>query len=583
MRTDRGNERIADERETSVEGGAHHPMVRDLMALAIGSSRREETMRIFHSLGIAVAASLLVAGCANLYSLDDYTTARRGPDGVSSDIDEGAPSTGEKDGVDGGTQANACRSHADCGGDGSSVCVRATGVCASLTTAECPRVYGEPVREDAVLVGVLLRSEGDASSEALEKAAVLAAEEIGAAASSAGLPPLAPGEPSRPIVVVACDESGDVIRAARHLVDDLHVAAIVGPTAGEHVVEVTRQVTVKGDTMSMTPTSSVSSLAQLGDDGLTFRNVPSDAQLAKLIIGQMTDLEGVLHATRSLTSVKLAVPHRGDAMGTSARDAIAGKLILNGRFIGDAANAAFVSVDVYGQAGDRAALGALAARYAEAFVPDIVFVTAPEQINGIVVPLEQALTAARASYRPYYVCTAEAKTQALLDAIASPRLPPDLRRRVRGVGTRPDTTSAPVLAAYQSAFAERYGSAVGSLAAAPAYDAMYAVAFAIAAAGDAGTSGAATARGLRALGVGNAYSVGPAHAGPVGQALAAGRSVSLRGTTALMQWDANGDVAGGTVEVWCVGASSGAPAFGSSGLTMDVGTQVTGGAFVQCQ
>jgi ABC-type branched-subunit amino acid transport system substrate-binding protein len=523
------------------------------MVGAISRASRKEAMRRFLVLSV-----VLVAGCANLYSLDDYSTSGEKSRAAASGVDGGSatPVAG-----DGGQGADiACHRHAECGGG--SVCV--SGGCVSLANASCPRVFGDATDDHAVILGTILGT----GASALERAALLAASELGAV---------------RPLVVVSCDESADVLSPARHLVDDLHVAAIVGPTVEEHVVEATQQVTMKGDTLLMTPTSLVSSLAQLGDNGLTWRNVPSEDQRAKLVIQQISDLEGVLHAARRLSTVKLGVVHRGDDMGQSARDSIAGKLIINGHFIGDIDNKPYVSVDAYGPSDDKAGLAAIAARYASTFVPDVVFITAPEQVDNLIVPLETALTAARALYHPYYVCNDAAKAPAFLDAMASTRMPPDLRRRVRGVGTRPDTTSVPLLSAYQIAFAARYGDGAGAQAAAPAYDAMYAVASAVMAAGNGRLSGTAVARGLRSLGVGNSFNVGPAHVAQVGQALAAGKSVQLRGTSSLMQWDESGDIAAGTVEVWCVGGPAAAPAFGSSGLTMDVETQVIGGAFVQCQ
>jgi len=372
--------------------------------------------------------------------------------------------------------------------------------------------------------------------------------------------------------------------AARHLVDDLRVPAIVGPTTGEHVVDVTQQISAKGGTLLMTPTSVVSAISDLADEGLTWRTIPSDAQRAKLVIEEMKELETLLRTTRGLDTVKLAIVHATDAAGASAHDAIRGKLILNGRFITDAANEANVSVDAH-EAGNTAMLASIATKYAVGFKPDIVFITAPEQITGLLVPLEQALTAARALERPYYVVTEAAKTKALLDVMRSNDVPPDTRRRVRGVGMKPEATSASVLAEFEAAFAARYeGMPLPMTAAASlSYDATYAIAYALATAPDEVPSGAVVAQGLRALGVGDPVAVGPKGTRAAFQQLAKRKSVSLRGTFSKMQWDPSGDLTAGTVEIWCVGTKDGAPWFGSSGLTMDVNTQVVGGAFVQCQ
>jgi ABC-type branched-subunit amino acid transport system substrate-binding protein len=526
--------------------------------------------------------SLGIEGCAVIHDLDAYSIAESKPEvSPSTSSDETTTKIDNQD--------SRCVRHRDCtqlstrGGDATSdattpsVCVRSTGRCAPLVTPECPRIYGDVTNDDAIILGALLGGE-----TALERAAVLAAEEIQSRAG--GLPPTQADGAVRPLVLLGCD-GGDVLRATRHLVEELHVPAIVGPTTGEAVVDVTQQVSVKGGTLLMTPTAVVSSIANLADEGLTWRAVPSDAQRAKLVIEQMNELETLLRATRSLTTVKLGIVHGTDSLGASARDAISGKLILNGRFINDAANVPNVSVDAH-YPGDALALATIATKYATRFKPDIVFITAAEQIPNLLVPLEQALTAGRAEYRPYYVCTEAAKTESLLAAIDSGVLPPDIKRRIRGIGIRPEAGSAPVLAAFTSAFTSRYGApppASAMAAAAASYDATYAIAYAIAATPGAPLSGASVAQGLRTFGVGDAEMVGAKAVGEVLRQLSAGRSVALRGTFGPLQWDATGDIAAGNAEVWCVGTSRGAAAFGSSGLTMDVQTQVVGGAFVQCQ
>lgn len=533
---------------------------------------------------LVALTALLVGGCALIHRLDDYSFADESSPASIHDADAG--------GGDGGEPAE-CRSNRDCAAlaplgsvssdaSGLSRCVLATGKCERLLTPECPRIAGDAISDDAIVIGALLRDGNDPTTEALEAAAFLAVEEMNSPEGAGGLP--GPDGGVRPLLVVGCDTSGDVMAAARHLVDDLRVAAIVGPTAGEHVVDVTQQVSARGGTLLMTPASVVSAISDLADEGLTWRTVPSDAQRAKLVIEEMKELEALLRTTRGLETVKLAIVHATDAAGTSAYDAIRGKLILNNRFITDAANEANVSVDAH-ETGDTAALASIATKYAVGFKPDIVFITAPEQIAGLLVPLEKALTAARALYRPYYVVTEAAKTKELLDVMRSSDVPPDTRRRVRGVGLKPDAASAPVLAEFEAAFAARYGTAplTPTAAASLSYDATYAIAYALAATPDQAPSGAVVAQGLRALGVGDPVTVGPKATREAFQQLASRKSVSLRGTFSKMQWDASGDLTAGTVEIWCVGTKDGAPSFGSSGLTMDVNTQVVGGAFVQCQ
>jgi ABC-type branched-subunit amino acid transport system substrate-binding protein len=540
---------------------------------------------------LLLVSAVNAAGCAAIHHLDDYTTGGGGAGGPSSKDD---PKMTPPGGSDTTTPATTCTTHRACtdaataaaGGIATpAVCVKASGKCASLVTAECSRVHGDPSNENAILLGTLFGS--DPVSATSERAAVLAAEEINTADGAKGLPPTTTSGEVRPIVIVACDAQGGALQATRHLVDDLHVPAIIGPAAGEDVVAATQQVSAKGGTLLMTE-AVASSVTNLADEGLTWRLVPSDSQRAKLVIQQINALEDLLRATRSLTSVKLGIVHPANALGESAREAIRGKLILNGRFITDPANAANVSLDTY-PPGDMAAARNIATRYAATFKPDIVFVASKDEVTGVIVPLEQALTVARVLNRPYYLATDAAKTDDFLSALAAPDMPADIKRRVRGVGVRPDASSATVLSDFVTAFTRRHGVAPGppssqtTASAAAAYDATYAIAYAIAATPHLPLFGPSVAQGLRSLAIGDAFTVGPSSVEAVVRALEANRSVALRGTFSSMQWDLTGDMSTGSVEVWCIGSLSGRPVFGSSGLTMDVANQVIGGAFVQCQ
>jgi branched-chain amino acid transport system substrate-binding protein len=544
---------------------------------------------LFFLVSTSVASA---TGCASLYHLDEYTTADEKTGATpppGSEVDGGTSPEGST--PDGSVPGASCNTNVECnrfavgGAAGSiasgatpSVCVKATGRCAALTSVDCPRLSGNYLDDGAVVVGTLLGG----TDATLEQAAFLAAEELDSSRGGGGLPATKGGK-VRPLVVVGCNTTTEVARAAHHLVDDLHVPAIVGPTSGDDVMQVTQQISKQGGTLLVTPTSLVSSISKLADNDLTWRVVPSDTQRAKLVIAQMNDLENVLRTTRALTTVKLGVVHRTDAAGLSARDSISGKLIINGRFINDAANAANVSDDGYTmKPGVTSPLASVVSKYAGTFKPDLVFITAPEQIADLVTPLEAALTLARVVNKPYYICTDAVKTQAFLDAIDVAELPADIRRRVRGVGIKPDTGSVPVLDTFTAAFTQRYGTAPSPFPSALAYDALYAVAYGVAASPDAVPTGTSVAKGLRALGVGDAFTVGATQSASIMKTLAAGTSVSLRGTGSVMQWDTSGDIAGGTAEVWCIGAAAPA-AFASGGLTMDVQTQVVGGAFVQCR
>jgi hypothetical protein len=90
------------------------------------------------------------------------------------------------------------------------------------------------------------------------------------------------------------------------------------------------------------------------------------------------------------------------------------------------------------------------------------------------------------------------------------------------------------------------------------------------------------AQGLNDLFYGTTYPVGVNSASGAFQTLASAGHIALQGTFTLMHWDSNGDIVGGTMQVWCVATSSGTPAFAPSGRTLDLASMQITGAYTQC-
>jgi hypothetical protein len=555
---------------------------------------------------VGCITALLGLGCTSVFDLDRYTVGdsadgaptsptRDAPDGH---VDDAARTDGPAASEDaGGSRGDAapdaaCSVNADCvvdpmagGGDGggpATVCVRATGQCAALQSVDCPSVFGDYSNDDAVIIGTYFATAGAGATLNLprQQAALLAAQEIDSSGAG-GLPPAMSQGGVRPLVVVQCDPSTNPMRTAQHLIQDLHVPAIVGPDADQDVIEVTQNVSATEGTLLMSPSAQASTIATLSDSGLTTRDVPADDQRAALVLDQLNELQAILLGSRG-PLLKLGIVYRNDVTGQSAFSSISGTLRFNGQPITAAANASYVSVDTYDVASDVAAQTAIGVKYG-GFNPDIVFITAPEQIPNVVIPLEQSLTLSNATKRPYYLFTEAGKVSALLSGASQPNVPSDFPSRLRGVGVTPDAASAQTFAAFNAAFTSAYGSNPQVPDMGTSYDAMYSIAYAIAATADMPVSGPGIAKGLSMLGSGTTVSVGAAQASATLQSLASGRSIALQGTFTAMQWDGNGDIAGGTLEVWCVGVSSGAPAFAGSGRTLDVGTQTLSGAYSPCQ
>lgn len=504
--------------------------------------------------------SLLTAfGCNSLTKLDGYSV---GPD----------PSQGEE----ALCETNAACTDAATAAEGKptpAVCVKSSGRCVKLLTEDCDAITGDYLKDSSVLIGSLFSTKGSQAATNIQRqqSAMLAVTQINAV----GGVPAGDGTP-RELVLLSCDESTNLERVGAHLVDELHVPAIVGPNTSQDTIDLSSNTTIPGGTVVMSPTAVASSVASLIDQDLTWLMVPSDVQRAPLMISQIGALEGQLKDERGVDKIKLGVVFRDDALGIGTRTSL-NALMLNGKQISDPINlGANVHINPYDFS--RPDQAEIVEEYLR-FLPDIIVLAGTaEAISKVMVPLEERWP--RNTPRPEYVLIDSVKVPELIMAASAND---ELRSRVRGTGIKPDAKSEPVYEAFKLDYQIAYpGSSIIS-GMGPAYDAAYAIAFALTATNDQPVSGAAVAQGLRRL------SGGPTEV-PIGatrvlmafQKLAAGEKISATGTFSKLEWSMDGTVIGGTLEMWCIGAPAGTPVYQSSGLTFDIMTQTESGTFTPC-
>lgn len=539
---------------------------------------------------------LALGACQIIGGIDDRTLAQPGPDANTAGTsgDAGKPDAKGDASSDG---SSGCVSNAECtaqataeqmeagvsdadavvtldGGVVPAVCVRSVGRCVPLLTQDCRAIFGDYLNDNSIVVGTIFNTTGSLAGANIprQQAAILAAKEINSSVAGGGIPPAVDGGPVRPLLVVECDPTANAIRAASHLANDLHVPAVVGPNVAEDGISITQQVSAKAGMLLLTPTIPVDPLTDVPDNGLTWRVVPADRQRAPLYADQIGALVSQLASRGTL---KLGVLVRNDALGLSALHSISNVPFEGGTIGSSGPN---VSIDEY-PLNDTAAQAAIATKYATQFMPDIVFVIAQEAVSNIVIPLEQQW-AGSATKRPYYIGTDTAKTSGWFSTASG--VPADLTARVRGVGVTPDVTSAPVFNSFNAAYKGFYGTNPGTSGMGPSYDAMYSIAYAMAATRTLPVAGSSVAQGLNQLLYGAPFSVGVNSAGAAFQALASAGHIALQGTFSLMHWDSNGDMLGGTLQVWCIGTSTGSPAFAASGRNMDLTSMQITGTYTQC-
>jgi len=459
------------------------------------------------------------------------------------------------------------------------ICQKPEARCVQLLSEDCNDITGNYRDDDAIILGTLFSTVGAQAATNLQRqrSATLAIEQINGVG---GIPAATPGGPRRPLVMVSCDEATKVMRAGAHLVNDLRVPAIVGPNTSQDTIDLSNSLTNQAGTVLMTPTAVASSIPELMDNDMTWLMVPSDKQRGRLMINQINQLETELKEARGKATIKLGIVFRNDALGQGTRSSL-NDLVLNGKPLNDPVNAGSVTGNVTIDGYDFVAPNqdALVNRYVQ-FAPDIVVLAGTaEAITAVLNPIEQRWADAGGG-RPYYVLIDSAKVPELIAAAANP----DLRARVRGTGITPGPTSDSVKTAFELDYRARYGTSPTASGVGPAYDAAYAIAYAMSAIPhDAPVTGPNIAKGLRKLAGGETkVSVGVSGVLPAFSRLGAGDSISAVGTFLPLEWDDRGAVVGGTIEVWCIGYPANSAAYESSGLLYDVKKDEVYGTYTAC-
>jgi ABC-type branched-subunit amino acid transport system substrate-binding protein len=583
--------------------------------------------RVFYQASSAFALTLgMLAGCNSIVGLDKIEVGqdptetagagsggRTNPNGGTAGASGGDFSEGgtgniveAQGGEAGSPEPPECTTNQECTdafsndamGEGGAAAATIPGACiqkphahcVKLLSEDCEGITGDYTNNRAIFIGSLFQTKGSTAATNInrQQAASLGVEQINKPAG--GIPINSTSANARPLVMVSCDAFTNLVRAATHLVTDLHVPAIVGPNTSQDTLDVSTKVTVAGGTVVMSPSGVASSIANLSDNDLTWLMVPSDVQRAPLMIDQINALEADVNGGDTSKTVKLGVVYRDDALGQGTRDALS-SLTINKKPLNAAPNQnGAVQIDPYN--GADANQDAIVTKYTTTFLPDIIVLAGTaEAITKVMVPIEAAWALKNPSLPPpQYVVIDSTKGPELLTAVTGND---SLRTRVRGTGitsgpptsgSPADNTPADAFLKFQLAYSARYNGAAATTAGmGPAHDAAYAIGLALAATRTQEVSGASVALGLRKLAGGaTVLEVNSSNVLPAMQKLGAGEKISAVGTFGMLDWDVNGAVKGGTLEIWCIGSAAGKPVYGSSTLTYDIMTKKRLGEYQPC-
>jgi|GEM_PF-2989016 len=441
-----------------------------------------------------------------------------------------------------------------------SVCSLLQKQCVPVLDTLCTELTGDVTNPNALRIGALLSLHGAqlAINRERQRGLVLAVEQINQAG---GVPDVWTGI-SHPLALVVCDTADDPVRAGRHLIEDLAVPAIIGPNSSDDTLDLATRLSIEKRTLTMSPTAMASSLRDLADDDLSWSMVPTDAQRAPLLHAQIKALESALRKSRS-QPVKLSVIYRDDSFGHGVRLSLS-SLTINELPLSHPDNVeSAVQWAMYAPSLDDVP-SLIAGQLA--FKPDIILLAGTaEAADAIMQPLEERLRAT--SHLPHYVLTDGSKSHELLELV---QRYPDLVARVHGVGSAPSDDFA--WEVFERAYRERFVEAAPELAGvAAAYDSVYAIGFAAAAAG--GTvEGPDLAVGLREI-ESEAKIAVPADLASVFKELeraAPDSHLVAQGALSPFSWDERGAPRKGKLELWCVGQDQ--RSFVSGGVTFELGS-----------
>jgi Protein kinase domain len=440
-----------------------------------------------------------------------------------------------------------------------SICRHDDGVCVALEAEGCHVLAGPgDVEDDATIwVGAMFPETGpDATVYGLASMQVVDLARRDFAEVASGLPPARPGGPRRPLAVVACDDAASPARAAAHLVDDLHVPAVLGFARSKEVIDLADTLFLPKGVLALA-SNTASMLRSIphpaGQPRLVWRTTTSADMKIPAVAALLSEvLEPALRRAQVLPGprapIRVAVALMNNASGLSYSDLCVSQLHYNGKTVAENGDA-FRIVGFADATDDeeRRRVEERAGEELAAFRPHVVIEAGTFGAAGIAA-LERSWPAGE-RFRPRYVL-AELTTPEILKLV---RARPDLRTRLFGVDA---STSAPSvkLALHEN---EALGThEIPQTVHGAPYDAFYTLAYAIAASGDAAPTGPSLARALaRLVPPGEPIEVGPAGIYPALHALASGRSIDLEGTTTTLDFDPETGDASADFTVYCIGAA----------------------------
>jgi hypothetical protein len=537
--------------------------------------------RRFQALLACTLAAAFSGGCSFLFHADarqcsaSSDCGARGFAGYTCEVATGtcvAPvSSLPEAGAEGGVDAGACQSYSDCPVPTNTnhvevACDVDTSRCVQLTTDECPYVIGDykgAAGPAPVFIGAFatIPTNGPPQAHPSYLNYQLALNEF------AGQGGIQLGTALRMPVAVVCDDTADPALVMSHLVNDVHVPALVAA-----IPSTTLRTTfsnVNGSTGAtpkvffINPFGADSTLTSLTTNGLLWHMLGQPSDVAPAYAAFFPDVEAYARKTQNLVMADGgAVPMRVATVTASSTDtldlAAAVKPLLQwngGPAVAQNPNYTDVVISqstLDGFTVDQIDVSGAVASLLQ-FQPNVVVSFGSEEFVKLVETLEFEWTSGP---RPFYILGPyNSESTGLLSWIAG-----DESRRIRLGGINfASVANNPVLSDYDTRFIAAYPEGQDLVDEENYYDAMYFTVYALVAGGGApNLTGTNLANGMPRLVApappGVPFDMGPADIGNVTQQLVlSSKPVSLIGTLGPPAFNSTTGARESEGDVYCVG------------------------------
>ncbi len=536
-------------------------------------AKGKSAMRMSVSLAIALTA-LMASGCSVVVggSVNDVCDADA--DCETLGYSNATCDTEKKVCVPGGG-GGACETTQECEDKNSgqpAICRADTKTCAPLLSVDCAEVAGDYKDPNAIVLGFLGPLTGSDASTGLPIAdgTKLALDEL--SKNTVGLPG-GPDGAVRPLAMVYCHDldgpEDDPWRAAKHLVNNVGVQAIVGPAFSGVTINTAKTVTIPKGVLTISGSATSPSITDLDDNDLVWRTCPSDALQAIPLAGLLSPLEAQIRAEQAIpegTPIRVAMTVKGDAYGTGLADAVVPLLAFNGGKSTTENGENFLRQDYKDPTENTVDYSPIISKLTNDFQPHVVLVL------GTTEGVQEIFTQVEAQWpntnpetpRPYYLFPDGGKVSELQAAIGNSD---SVRRRVRG--TVPGGSSS-LYDAFRSRYKAFFDQKEPLAFADTGYDATYLLAYAMVAAGDKELTGVNISAGMKRMNKGTPIDATPGKINAAFQALQSGGEIDYSGASGPLNFDNTTGEAKANIDIWCVAFDgSMKPVFKSTGQKYD--------------